>query len=109
MNGTMPGARLTLEYPKSVGVYDEYLQAQSVVDHLSDQQFPVQNIALIGTDLKSVERVTGRLTRARAATAGALDFSSISQIVATKYEVLVEHRFVEQARALLATMPAARS
>ena len=36
---------------------------------------------------------------------GTRDFSSVSQVVATKYEVLVEHRFAEQARELLATMP----
>ncbi len=153
--------QFSLEYPRSVGVYDDYLQAQQVVDYLSDQQFPVQNIALVGTDLKSVERVTGRLTRAKAATAGALsglwiglfvgiafslfsnhgqlgflittpllgavfmlvwsqigftaatrggtrDFTSASQIVATRYEVLVEHRVAEQARQVLTAMPTGR-
>lgn len=68
----LSATQFILEYPRSVGVYDDYLQAQRVVDYLSDQQFPVQNIALVGTDLKSVERVTGRLTRAKAATPGAL-------------------------------------
>lgn len=158
----LSATQFTLEYPRSVGVYDDYLQAQRVVDYLSDQQFPVQNIALVGTDLKSVERVTGRLTRAKAATAGALsglwiglfvgiafslfsnhgqlgflittpllgaafmlvwsqigftaatrggtrDFTSASRIVATKYEVLVEHGVAEQARELLTAMPVARS
>ena len=33
---------------------------------------------------------------------GTRDFASISQIVATRYEVLVEHHFAEQARELLA-------
>ena len=42
----------------------------------------------------------------RAATRGGTrDFSSVSQIVATKYEVLVEHRFIEQARQLVSAMP----
>ena len=36
---------------------------------------------------------------------GTRDFSSVSQVVATKYEVLVEHRFFERARELLARMP----
>jgi hypothetical protein len=141
----------------SLGVYDGYDQAQHVVDHLSDNEFPVQNVAIVGTELKSVERVTGRLTRGKVAAAGAVsglwmglfvgiafalfskqgqigflvttpplgavfglvwsqlgftaatrggarDFSSVSQVVATKYEVLVEHRFAEPARELLATM-----
>lgn len=61
---TQPNARLSslfeLEYPQSVGVYDSYAQAQAAVDFLADAKFAVQNIAIVGTDLKSVERVTGR-------------------------------------------------
>jgi hypothetical protein len=151
---------LDLDYPRSLGVYDDYPQAQRVVDFLSDHAFAVRNVVIVGTELKSVERVTGRLTRRTVAAAGALsgfwmglfvgiafalfssqgqvgflfttpvlgavfgliwgqlgftaitrggtrDFSSISQIVATKYEVLVEHNLAEQARELLATMPPA--
>jgi hypothetical protein len=36
---------------------------------------------------------------------GTRDFSSVIQIVATKYEALVEHRFADRARQLLAKMP----
>jgi len=32
----------------------------------------------------------------------------VSVVVATRYEVLVEHKFAEQARALLASMPGAQ-
>jgi hypothetical protein len=148
---------LNLEYPKSLGVYDEYAEAQHVVDYLSDNEFPVQNVVIVGTELKSVERVTGRLTHGKVAIAGAVsgawmglfvgiafslfsqhdqlgfllttpflgaffgliwsqigyraitqggtrDFASISQVVATKYEVLVEHTLVEKARQLVAGM-----
>ena len=35
-------------------------------------------------------------------TRGARDFSSVSQVVATKYEVFVEHKFAQQGRAILA-------
>jgi uncharacterized protein YqgC (DUF456 family) len=154
-----PPLGLALEYPMSLGVYDGYTQAQSVVDYLSDNEFAVRNLAIVGTDLKSVERVTGRLTRAKAAAAGAIsglwiglfvgiafalfstqgrlgfvivtpllgaafglvwsqlgftavtrggtrDFSSVSQVIATKYEVLVEHNLAERARTVLAGMPA---
>lgn len=52
--------------------YDNYAAAQRTVDHLSDQQFPVENTAIIGSDLRLVEKVTGRLTLARAALAGAV-------------------------------------
>ena len=59
-----PNPRLSslfeLEYPQSVGVYDSYQLAQAAVDHLADAKFAVENLAIVGTDLKSVERVTGR-------------------------------------------------
>jgi hypothetical protein len=54
-----------------VGSYDSYEQAQAAVDYLSDEKFPVENVTIIGTDLRMIERVTGRLTRGRAIAAGA--------------------------------------
>ena len=147
----------SLEYPKSLGVFDQYADAQKAVDFLSDNEFPVENVLIVGTELRQVERVTGRLTWGRvlsagaasgawlglfvgvilsffsegssvvvtilgglafgiafglisgafgyAATRGQRDFSSVQKVVATKYEVLVEHKFVADGTALLATMP----
>ena len=40
-----------------------------------------------------------------AATRGQRDFSSVTAVVATKYEVLVEHKSAAQARELLAGLP----
>lgn len=54
-----------------VGTYPEYALAQQAVDHLSDNKFPVQRTSIIGTDLRLVENVLGRLTTGRAAAAGA--------------------------------------
>lgn len=54
-----------------VGTYDTYAEAQRAVDHLSDKQFPVQHVSIVGSDLRMVENVLGRLTRGRAAMAGA--------------------------------------
>jgi len=45
---------------------------RSAVDRLSDDGFPVENLDIVGSGLRLVERVTGRLTRARATGAGAL-------------------------------------
>lgn len=155
----MPGANpLRLEFPQSLAVYDDYAAAQKTVDYLADQEFPVQNLLIVGTDLKRVERITGRLTWGRVAlggifsgvwlglfvglifsffvdedvlamilstvllgavfglvwaligfafTRGQRDFSSVAQVVATKYEVLVEHKVAAQARELLAGLPGA--
>lgn len=156
MNMSRPSSGLTLEFPMSLGVHDRYDLAQKAVDYLSDNQFPVQNMMIVGTDLKQVERVTGRLTTGKvalggilsglwlglfiglifaifttesalsvivstalfgavfglvwaligyAATRGRRDFTSISQVVATRYEVLVEHKHAQQGRELLAQMP----
>src|ERR671931_2619956 len=51
--------------------YDDYTAAQRAVDQLSDDGFPVEHLDIIGSDLRLVERVTGRLTKAPAAAAGA--------------------------------------
>ena len=148
---------LNLNFPMSLAVYDRYEQAQKAVDFLSDNHFPVENCMIVGTDLKQVERVTGRLTTGRvavggllsgvwlglfvglifslfntsgsdvavivstalfgalfgviwalvgyAATRGRRDFSSVSQVVASRYEVLVEHKFAAPGRELLAKLP----
>jgi hypothetical protein len=138
-----------------VGSYDSYEQAQAAVDHLSDEKFPVENVTIIGSDLRMVERVTGRLTWGRVLSAGAAggawwglfvglllgifatngsawigsligglliglvfglvfaaigyaasrgqrDFTSTSQIVASRYDVMCAPPQAEQARAILA-------
>lgn len=144
---------LSLEYPMSLGVFEEYTDAQKAVDTLSDADFPVENCLIVGTDLKQLERVTARLTWGRVAlggvitglwfglfvglifalfsqqnalslllsvalygalfglvwvligyafTRGARDFQSVSQVVATRYEVFAEHKVAQQAREILA-------
>jgi hypothetical protein len=45
-----------------IGSYPTYAEAQKAVDYLSDAQFPVQQVTIVGVDLMQVERVTGRLT-----------------------------------------------
>jgi len=154
---TMAG--LSLEFPQSLAVYEKYEDAQKAVDFLSDNEFPVQNCMIVGTDLKQVERITGRLTNGRVAAAGALsglwlglfvglifsffgedsavlpmmistallgamfgavwglvgylatrgqrDFSSVTAVVATRYEVLVEHKLLLKAQELLRQLPGA--
>ena len=156
--GAVPSSPLKLEYPQSLAVYDDYAAAQKAVDFLSDQKFPVEHCMIVGTDLKRIERITGRLTTGRVAAGGLLsgiwlglfvgliftlftdesvigvilstvaigalfgviwallgyamtrgqrDFSSVTQVVATKYEVLVEHKVAGQARELLSQLPGA--
>ncbi|MGP9539559.1 general stress protein [Brachybacterium sp. AOP43-C2-M15] len=61
-----------LEYPRSLGVYSTYQEVQSVVDTLADNSFPVQSTLIVGTDLKLMERVTGRRTWPRVLGQGVL-------------------------------------
>ena len=163
MATSQPQARisnlLSLDFPQSLAVYEEYSAAQRAVDFLSDNEFPVQNCLIVGTDLKQVERITGRLTYGRVAAMGAMsglwlgafvglafsfftdgnsvlgmilstvvlgaafgviwsvagyaatrgrrDFSSVSAVVATRYEVLVEHKHLARAQELLRQLPGA--
>jgi hypothetical protein len=62
---TMAGATV------SVATYPNYALAQQAVDYLSDNKFPVERTSIVGTDLRLVENVLGRMTTARAALAGA--------------------------------------
>lgn len=56
---------------RSVGVFERYADAQRAVDHLSDAGFPVEHTAIIGSDLRLVENVTGRLNWLRVLGGGA--------------------------------------
>lgn len=56
----------------TIARYETYVEAQRAVDFLSDNRFPVRTVTIVGTDLRMVERVTGRLTYGRTAFAGAL-------------------------------------
>ena len=62
---TPSGARRT------VATYSSYREAERAVDWLSDQGFPVQRIAIVGTGLRYVEQVAGRVSTAQAALSGA--------------------------------------
>ncbi len=144
------------EIPKGeiVSTYDRYEDAKHAVDVLARASFPVQRISIVGNDVRSVERVTGRLTYGRVALMGALsgaylglflglllfifqpdnsailgvfaaavaigagfgmlfgvlsyalnrnrrDFSSVMQMVATRYDLVTEAELVHQARQTL--------
>lgn len=57
--------------PRVLAEFTDYPQAQRLVDELSDAGFPVEHVRIVGTGIHSVEQVTGRLTKGRAALAGA--------------------------------------
>lgn len=141
----------------AVAAYPTYAQAQAAVEHLAKNEFAVEDVTIVGSDLQLVERVTGRLTRNKVAAAGAAsgawfglfvgllmglfstvqgsslllilvgvaigaffgvamgllgysmtkgrrDYTSSSQVVAQRYDVLCNPGTAEQARNLLAKM-----
>ncbi len=155
------GAQMIPTPPRgdTIARYPTYLEAQRAVDHLSDNGFPVQFVTIVGTGLRMVERVTGRLTYSIVAvrsllsgayfgalvglflnlftnasgtiiiagalfgagfsvifgliayslTGGRRDFSSVSQVVATEYEILCMPEQAGQARQVLGQLTEGRS
>ena len=159
--GRMARAYPTLPKGETVASFETYAEAQAAIDTLSKADFPVKELAIVGTDLTSVERITGRLSWGRAAGAGALsgawfgtflgllffifaptgaslgilgsailigagfgmifsvvsyaanrrrrDFTSVAQVLATRYLIIAEPAHVTRARQVLGTtdVPAA--
>lgn len=54
-----------------VGSFHHYLDAQRLVDRMSDGGFPVEHVRIVGDGVRTVENITGRLTTGKAALAGA--------------------------------------
>jgi hypothetical protein len=47
---------------RPIASFSSYAEAERAVDYLSDNEFPVERVQIVGRDLKLVEQVTGRLT-----------------------------------------------
>ena len=62
---------LTIPTGVELGAYSKYEDAQRAVDYLSDHDFPVKKVSIVGEDLRMVERITGRLDYGRVAASGA--------------------------------------
>jgi hypothetical protein len=55
----------------TVASYATYLEAQNAVDLLAATNFPVDELEIVGSGLRSVEQVTGRMNWVRAVVGGA--------------------------------------
>ncbi|TLP78865.1 general stress protein [Nesterenkonia sphaerica] len=70
---TLPLHTGALPRGELLGRYRSYEDAQKVVDHLAaDHDFEVKTLTIVGNDLRSVEKVRGRLSYPRVAGTGAL-------------------------------------
>ncbi len=67
----MTTAVISTSTMRTLREFDTYEDAQQLVDRLSDVGFPVERVRIVGTGIRSVEQVTGRMTKGRAAAAGA--------------------------------------
>ncbi len=56
---------------RTITTVTSYEAAEQAVDFLSDQDFPVEHITIVGTGLRYVEQVSRRLTTGNAALLGA--------------------------------------
>ncbi|MGW3645615.1 general stress protein [Streptomyces sp. NPDC000878] len=56
---------------RTIASYTTYQEAEGAVDHLADQGFPVEKLAIIGQDVRLVEQVTGGMGPGGAALHGA--------------------------------------
>jgi hypothetical protein len=58
------------ETRRAISSATTYKDAEHAVDWLSDHDFPVERVSIVGTGLRYVENVSGRLTPGRAALVG---------------------------------------
>lgn len=92
----MTSPRPTPRAPRSrptgwpVGSFDSYDDAQAAVDMLSDQNFPVADLTIVGVDLMEVEQVTGRLTWGRVLFGGAASGAWIGVFIGLLFGLLGE-------------------
>lgn len=64
--------KFKLNFPQSLGEFKEYEDAQKAVDYLAANEFPVENVMIVGTGIQLVERVVGRRTLPRVLRQGAI-------------------------------------
>jgi hypothetical protein len=74
---------------ESVASFSDYLGAQQAVDKLSDRKFAVERVQIVGTDLRMVEQVYGRLNWGRAALGGVATGAWIGLFVALLLWIIV--------------------
>lgn len=53
-----------------VATFNSHPEARAAVNKLAQAEFPVQTLSIIGTNVITVERITGRMSWTRAAVAG---------------------------------------
>lgn len=68
--------------------FDSYAGAQHLVDQLSDAKFPVERMRIVGNGVRTVEDVTGRMSKGRAALYGAGTGAWVGLFIALLFAIL---------------------
>jgi len=79
----------------SVASYPNYAMAQRAVDYLSDNQFPVEKTAIVGSDLSLVEKVIGRMTTAKSALTGAMTGAWLGLFIGLMFGLFTRRNWFE--------------
>jgi hypothetical protein len=69
--GTMRDAISAPHARRVLASFGDYAGAQATVDRLADRGFPIENVSIVGWNVRIEEQVTGRMTDWRAAGYGA--------------------------------------
>jgi hypothetical protein len=66
---------------RAIASFASYADAERAVDHLADEKFPVERVAIVGRGLKLVEQVTGRFGWVDAVVRGAVTGAVVGFLV----------------------------
>lgn len=99
-----PGSVLSVPRGTTLAEFAEYDAAAEYVQKLVAGDFPARLISIVGTNPRTVERVTNKLTYARVALRGAFTGSWIGFIFAVVFGTVPQDMGNEVARAALGTL-----
>ena len=81
MTSETPGTGAAMGGRRTIATYSNYRDAERAVDHLADNDFPVERVSIVGEGLRLVEHVTGRWGWGQAALNGALTGALVGGLV----------------------------
>ncbi|HET8680390.1 MAG TPA: general stress protein [Micromonosporaceae bacterium] len=90
LNRRLPDREAQLAATTPVASFRDYADAEGAVHQLAEAGFPIEQITIVGSDVRIVEAVTGRLTAVRAAGLGALSGAWMGVLVALLFAIFSE-------------------
>ncbi|HZK05784.1 MAG TPA: general stress protein [Actinomycetaceae bacterium] len=72
-----------------IASFANYKEASAAVDTLADAGYPVQELTIVGTDLKMIEKVTGRITWGKVLLSGAVSGALFGLMLSIFFVLLI--------------------